>query len=137
MSRTIIVFAILLGLSAVLLSWLDSLVMINRLSSETHIIIIALGFAILGGWLAIRLQPRRPIETFEQNTAAIKSLGLTERECEVLEFLADGQSYKEIARSLDMSPNTVKTHVSNLYRKLESDRRAHAIAKARTLSIIP
>ncbi|MEO1027921.1 MAG: LuxR C-terminal-related transcriptional regulator [Pseudomonadota bacterium] len=137
MVRTILLYAIALGACAIGLQWLDAQLLGRRVSSEAHIVIIAAGFAVLGGWVAIKLQAPHPVKDFEANEAAIKSLGLTARERDVLENLANGQSYKEIARTLDMSPNTVKTHVSNLYRKLESDRRAHAIQKARTLSIIP
>ncbi|MEL6324945.1 MAG: LuxR C-terminal-related transcriptional regulator, partial [Pseudomonadota bacterium] len=118
--RIILAYAAMLGVLAAGLQWLDSLVIGQHLNAGWHMLLIAVGFAILGGWLATRLMGQPVHEDFEPNTAAIKSLGLTQRECEVLEKLAEGQSYKEIARSLDMSPNTVKTHVSHIYRKLDS-----------------
>jgi NarL family two-component system response regulator LiaR len=46
-------------------------------------------------------------------------------------------SNKEIARDLGLSPNTVKTHVANLYGKLEVSRRTQAVGKARELALIP
>ena len=55
----------------------------------------------------------------------------------MLALLAEGASNKEIARRLEVSPNTVKTHLSRLYGKLEASRRTEAIAKARLLAIIP
>jgi ATP/maltotriose-dependent transcriptional regulator MalT len=64
-------------------------------------------------------------------------LGLTERELAVLESLAAGHANKEIARVLGISPNTVKTHISNLFQKLEVQRRTQAIQKARILGLIP
>ena len=64
-------------------------------------------------------------------------MGITEREYAVLELLATGQANKEIARELDVSPNTVKTHVSRLYEKLEVGRRTQAVQKARMLRLIP
>lgn len=101
-------------------------------------IIIAVGFAALGAWLAVSLTGNRVnTEKFEPNLAAIASLGLTKRECTVLAQLGEGLSYKEIARTLNVSPNTIKTHVSKIYAKLETDRRAHAVDRARQLSIIP
>ena len=70
-------------------------------------------------------------------TPPIRSLGLTPRECEILGLLASGQSTKEMARQLGISPNTVKTHVARVYEKLEVQRRIQAIHKARELALIP
>ena len=54
----------------------------------------------------------------------------------MLELLAAGAANKEIARALDISPNTVKTHIANLFQKLEAQRRTQAIQKARELRLI-
>ena len=137
MGRTIALYAAALAVCAVALQWLDTLVIGQRLSSQWHMAIIAVGFAVLGGWVATRLFQRAPHQPFSPNEAAITSLGLTPRECEVLGKLADGKSYKEIARDLNVSPNTIKTHVSKIYTKLDTDRRTLAIDRARKLSIIP
>ena len=77
------------------------------------------------------------MQPFTRNEAAAKALGLTSRECLMLEHLAAGQSNKEIARTLDLSPSTVKTHIANLYAKLEVGRRTQAIRKARELRLLP
>ena len=50
---------------------------------------------------------------------------------------AAGDANKEIARKLDISPNTVKTHIASLFAKLEVQRRTQAIQKARELRILP
>jgi ATP/maltotriose-dependent transcriptional regulator MalT len=71
-----------------------------------------------------------------RNTRVIERLGISARELEVLELLAAGRSNKEIARRLDVSPNTVKTHLANLYEKLEAERRTEAIRRARDLGMI-
>jgi two-component system, NarL family, nitrate/nitrite response regulator NarL len=55
---------------------------------------------------------------------------LTAREREVLTLLAEGRSGPEIARLLFLSPATVKTHLGNIYDKLEVSDRAAAVAKA-------
>ena len=54
----------------------------------------------------------------------------------MLELLAAGRSNKEIANRLDVSPNTVKTHVARLFEKLEVRRRTEAILPARELGMI-
>jgi ATP/maltotriose-dependent transcriptional regulator MalT len=74
---------------------------------------------------------------FERNEAALKTLGVTEREVAVLELLASGSSNKDIARQLDISPNTVKTHIASLFAKLAVQRRTQAIQKARELGLLP
>jgi len=61
---------------------------------------------------------------------------LTNRELEILSMLARRQAYKEIAAALIISVDTVKTHVSNIYRKLEVNRRQEAVAKARSLNLL-
>ncbi|MEM8696401.1 MAG: LuxR C-terminal-related transcriptional regulator, partial [Pseudomonadota bacterium] len=61
---------------------------------------------------------------------------LTDREANVLQGLADGQSNKEIARALDLAENTVKFHVRNIYRKLGVKKRVNAVARARELGIV-
>jgi DNA-binding NarL/FixJ family response regulator len=55
---------------------------------------------------------------------------LTEREMDVLSLLGAGLSNKEIGERLYLSPDTVKTHLGNIYRKLEVESRAHAVAVA-------
>lgn len=55
---------------------------------------------------------------------------LTMREQQVLSLLAEGLSQKEIARQLYLSPNTISTHIQNLYGKMGVHTGAHAIAKA-------
>lgn len=55
---------------------------------------------------------------------------LTDREREVLALTADGLSGPEIAARLHLSPTTVKTHLQNVYRKLEVSDRAAAVAEA-------
>jgi DNA-binding CsgD family transcriptional regulator len=91
----------------------------------------------LGLWAGHRLTAPTRDPGFARNEAAIRSLGLSPRECEILELLASGESNKELARRLGISPNTVKTHVAKLYEKLEVQKRVQAIEKARLLAIIP
>ena len=109
----------------------------GSISTEIYIALLAIGFIALGMWAGRRLTPRPAPAEFQRNDAAIRSLGLTPRECEILALLASGQSNKELARTLGISPNTIKTHVARVYEKLEVERRIEAIEKARWLALIP
>lgn len=123
------------GLAAFLLDIADYRHRMMMLSSQFYIVAIAVGFAVLGGWIGHRLTAR-PVSTFSQNEQAIAALGISARELEVLSLLAEGCANKLIARRLDISPNTVKTHVARLFDKLEVSSRTQALARARSLRII-
>lgn len=137
MARVVLIYACALGLTAAALQWLQYRYLVHALPVEAYAVAIAIGFAALGLWAGVRLTPRSREAGFERNEAAIRSLGLTARECEILEMLASGKSNKELARSLDVSPNTIKTHVARIYEKLDVQRRIQAIEKARWLALIP
>ncbi len=60
----------------------------------------------------------------------------SEAEMRVLRLLAGPSSHRAIAKTLFLSPNTVKTHVSAINRKLGTSTRADAVARARELGLI-
>jgi DNA-binding CsgD family transcriptional regulator len=136
MARTITLYALALAAAAAALQWLQYRYLVRAFSTELYVALIALGFVALGLWAGRKLTPPPPRPVFQRNDAAIRSLGLTPRECEILAHLASGQSNKELARALGISPNTVKTHLARLFEKLEVDRRIQAIEKARWLALI-
>ena len=133
----IFLYALALAAGSFVLAWLEYKYVTRVFAGEIYIFLIAAGFAALGGWAGWRLTRRKPTQGFERNDAAIKSLGVSAREYEALELLANGLSNKEIARALGVSPNTVKTHLARLYEKLGAARRTEAVNKARALSLIP
>jgi LuxR family maltose regulon positive regulatory protein len=61
---------------------------------------------------------------------------LSDRELDVLHLLADGQTNQEIAQALCVSTNTVKTHLRNIYGKLDVHSRREAVAQANKLSLL-
>jgi len=135
MGRTVLIYGGLLALGALALQWLQFRLLVMSHATELFIGIVALAFLILGVWVGHLLfrRTRLPVEI---DPRAGSALGISGRELQVLELLAGGRSNKEIARQLELSPNTVKSHVSNLFTKLAARRRTEAIARARELGMI-
>jgi NarL family two-component system response regulator LiaR len=136
MIRTVLLWALVLALGAFALQWLEYQYLARAFSSQIYIAVIGCIFAAGGVWVGWRLAQKRN-GAFEPNEAARKQLGLTGQEMKVLSALAAGRSNKEIARDLGLSPNTVKTHIANLFAKLSVSRRTQAISQARELQLIP
>jgi DNA-binding NarL/FixJ family response regulator len=123
MVKSVALYGLALAAGAFVLQWLQYKYVARVFAPEIYIGLIALAFTGLGIWAGVRLTPKAIAGPFERNEAALKSLGLTEREVRVLELLAAGSANKEIARVLYISPNTVKTHVANLFLKLQREAR--------------
>ncbi len=67
---------------------------------------------------------------FKKPVKGVSTYALTEREIDVLRFLVKGESYQEVADSLSISYETVRTHIKHLYVKLEVSNLAAAVVKA-------
>jgi ATP/maltotriose-dependent transcriptional regulator MalT len=131
------------------MKWLEWRLVILDHAFELYAGAVAILFTALGIWLSKKLtQPKTNtiivekevvVETkdFRLNEAEIARLGLTKREMEVLQSMADGLSNQQIAERLFLSLNTIKTHSSKVFEKLEVQRRTQAVEKARKLNIIP
>lgn len=130
-------YGLALGALALLLNWLEYRQAMRAHATTFYVLCIALLFAALGMWLGRRLTPHTRTQGFVQNTQLLAYLAISPRECEVLMLLSEGLSNKLIARQLELSPNTVKTHVARLYEKLGVQSRTQAIQKARALNILP
>jgi len=126
-----------------LLKVLEYRYLLRELSIEFYIGLIAVFFAILGAWIGFRLTGRKktilvPLQPeFKIDNGILKQTGISKREYEVLELMSKGNSNQEIADKLFVSLNTVKTHTSNLFVKLDAKRRTQAIQKAKELRLIP
>jgi DNA-binding CsgD family transcriptional regulator len=136
MLRTVLVYGAILAAGAFALEWLQFRFLVRTHAVEAYVALVAAAFLGLGVWLGAKVFRRAPAAPFVANTQVQETLGISGRELEVLELLAAGHSNKEIARRLDVSPNTVKTHVTKLFSKLESRRRTEAIQRARELGVI-
>lgn len=132
----ILIYGSLLAVCALVLDLIDR----TRLSPPRPVDIptfaVAVLFLALGLLLGARLWPARAAP-LTPDPGSRPDLGISERELHVLRELATGRSNKEIARALDVSPNTVKTHVGSLYAKLEVNNRTAAAARARALGLTP
>lgn len=61
---------------------------------------------------------------------------LSRRESSIIEFIAAGQSNKQIARTLGVTPETIKTHVKRIFVKLSAESRAQAVVRAQSLGLL-
>ena len=149
-NKATIVYSISLAFLLFLLKWLELRFIIFDHSFEIYIGFIAVIFTALGIWLALKLSKPK-IETvvvekevyvnrnenFVLDESLVTQLELSKRELEILSLLARGHSNQEIAPKLFVSISTVKTHIQNLFEKLDVKRRIQAVEKAKRLSLIP
>lgn len=129
-----------LGLAAliVLLKYFEYNYFIKSFTQEVYIGLIAIFFMSFGIWATLRWvkaskTPHKPILS---NHEVQQSLDISEREMQVLVGITEGASNKEIAEKLFLSESTIKTHSSNLFSKLNVNRRTQAVQKARELGLI-
>ncbi len=137
MKKTVLIYGLILAILAFVLDYFDYRYHVRELDIEFYILFIAVIFTATGIMVGRKLnKPGNETSSFQRNSKAINFLGISERELEVLELVAEGLSNKQIAGQLFVSVNTIKTHLSNLYEKLEVKRRTQAVEKARSLSLI-
>jgi DNA-binding NarL/FixJ family response regulator len=133
----IFLYGAMLALGALVLDWVEYQRLARSRTADLYLALVALAFLALGVWLGARFLARKAPGRASGNVAAQASLGISDRELAVLKAVAEGRSNKEIADALYISPHTVKTHVARLCEKLQARRRTEAIARARSLRILP
>jgi ATP/maltotriose-dependent transcriptional regulator MalT len=84
----------------------------------------------------MRVRPPRPDSEPAPPRASPLIEPLSDRELEVLGLIAAGLSNREIAQELVVATSTVKTHINNIYRKLDVLRRTQAVARAKELNLL-
>ena len=141
MKKTLFLYGLALALLLALLKILEYRFFVRDLSIEFYLAVVALLFTGVGIWLGLKLTRKKTISSlpadFKVDEELIRQNGISKREYEVLELMAKGLSNQEIADKLFVSLNTVKTHSSNLFLKLDAKRRTQAIQKAKELALIP
>ena len=136
----VFIYGLSMSMLLVLIKWLEAHFIVFNYRLDFFIGSIAILFTILGIWLALKLvKPKMETRIVEKevyidhsssnaiNQKVIEKLGISKRELEVLNLMANGLSNEEIAGKLFVSLNTVKTHSSNIYLKLEVKRRTQAM----------
>ena len=153
--KEILIYCISMALLLFLLKWLEAHFIIFNYRLDFFIGAIAILFTVLGIWLALNLlKPKVETRIIEKEVYVekeiyidnsiqteidqqeIAKLGISNRELDVLNLMATGLSNEEIAGKLFISLNTVKTHSSNIFLKLDVKRRTQAVEKAKRLNII-
>lgn len=142
-------YGLSLAIILALMKWLELRFVIYDHAFEIYAGVIALLFTGLGIWLAVKLT-RPKVETkivekpvyiretgdFVLNETAMRELGISTREQEVLQLMGDGLSNREIGGKLFVSENTVKTHAARVFEKLDVQRRTQAVEKAKRMGLI-
>jgi DNA-binding CsgD family transcriptional regulator len=142
MWRTVLLYGVLGGLLVGVLELTEYRFLIVERSLEIYGGLVAALFSGLGIWLGLRLtKPKqvvvmRDAAPFIVNRQKLETLGITPREHEILTLIAAGLSNREIAERLFVSENTVKTHSSHLFEKLNARRRTQAVQLAKEAGLI-
>ena len=150
MRKTVLLYGLLGGVLIAGLKFIEYRFLIVEHSLEIYGGLVALLFSAVGIWLGLKLTktketivvkevavPVRADEPFAVNEDRREQLGITPREMEILELMAAGLSNREIAEKLFVSENTVKTHSSRLFDKLQARRRTQAVQLGKEAGLIP
>lgn len=152
MRKHVLLYGLLGGSLIALLQFIEYRWLVIEYSVEIYGALVAAIFAAVGIWLGLRLTKAKetvvvrevtkevlvptPAE-FTRDERQVETLGLTPRELEILERIAEGLSNREIAERLFLSENTVKTHSSRVFDKLGARRRTQAVQRGKELRLIP
>jgi DNA-binding CsgD family transcriptional regulator len=145
--RAVAIYGVSGGLLVAALKYTEYRFLVVEHSIELYGGLIAVLFAGFGVWLGLTLTSGRRVVVkevpvaargpFTLNETRVRELGITPRELEILQLIARGMSTREIAATLFVSENTVKTHASRLLDKLGVNRRIKAVEAGRAFGLIP
>jgi two-component system, NarL family, response regulator LiaR len=146
MRKHVLLYGLLLGVLIAALQLIEYRWLVVEHSVEIYGGLVAAVFASVGIWLGLKLTRRTVVVreimvpapiNFVRDQSKLESLGITPRELEILELIAEGLSNKEIAARVYVSENTVKTHSSRVFDKLGARRRTQAVQLGKELRLIP
>ncbi len=143
MKKQLLIYALAGGALITLLQVVDYNYFIHRYSMEIYGGLVAVIFTGLGIYFGLKLTRKKVVvkevevsKSFTLNEKKLKDLEITQRELEILQQMALGLSNREIGERLFVSENTVKTHSSRLFEKLDARRRTEAVKKAKEWGLI-
>ena len=139
MFKTILRFGVIVIALLILFQLSNASLFIPTISSDMVIgfgavVLIGLGIYLGGNLKKDKIIEVSPAQEIDENK--VQELGLSDREMDVLRLISDGLSNHEIGEELFISESTIKTHVSNLFVKLDVKRRTQAVIRAKELRII-
>ena len=148
MKKDILIYGLVLGVLIIGLKFAEYRFLIRTHSFEIYAGLIALLFTAVGLWGGSKFVKKKevvvvkeilvqPTGNFVVNENNLKQLSISKREHEVLILMAEGLSNQEVADKLFVSLNTVKTHSSKLFEKLNVQRRTQAVQEAKKLGLVP
>jgi two-component system, NarL family, response regulator LiaR len=147
MKRDLLIYGLIGGVLIALLKWTEYRFLVVEHSIEIYGGLTAAIFAGLGIWLGLKLTKKPDtivrevfvpvVEPFSRDEKRRDDLGITRREQEILELIAQGMSNREIAEKLCVSENTVKTHSSRVFDKLGARRRTQAVQLGKEFGLLP
>jgi two-component system, NarL family, response regulator LiaR len=138
MLKTILIYGFLLGVLVFTLHFIEYFFWVRMHIFEIYGGLIACLFLALGLWFGRKSESQfTPIvqTQMEMNEFEIAKLSISKRELDVLILMGQGHSNQQIADELFVSTNTVKTHTSRLFGKLEVKNRTQAIIKAQEIGL--
>lgn len=147
MKRHVLIYGLIGGVLIAVLKWTEYRFLVIEHSIEIYGGLTAATFAVLGIWLGIKLTATRPTlvanevhvaagQAFAPDERKLEELGVTRRELEILDLIAQGLSNREIAGTLFVSENTVKTHCRRAFEKLGAKRRTQAVQLAKQCGLL-
>jgi len=140
MKQVAIAFGLLITALLVLFRVAQSQLIVRDISSGWVIGFFSVLFLAIGIVLNRKLFSQTVIFTEQKpavlNDEKLLATGLSKREAEILLLIHDGLSNQQIADKLFISEHTVKKHVSNIFLKLNVERRTEAVKRAKELSVI-
>jgi DNA-binding CsgD family transcriptional regulator len=145
MRKTVLLYGAAMAALIGVLKFIEYRYYVRDLSMEVYLGVVAALFTCLGVWVGLRLTRKKVVVVmpevqrpdFLRKDLELQRLGISKREYEVLELIAQGHSNQEIAEKLFVSLNTVKTHSSNLFMKLDARRRTQAVIRAKERGLLP
>lgn len=139
MKQVIITFGLLITASLVLFR-IASMYNLQGSNSMNWIAAFSILFLLIGIILSKKMFHRTVVITKEKSVEIsdekLQQNGLSKREAEILLLVHEGLSNQQIADKLFISENTVKKHISNIFLKLNVERRTEAIKRAKELSVM-